>query len=259
MKHTLSILKACSDRNRLRALGALVEHRELCACQITELLKVAGATVSRHMGLLIIAGLVESRKDGRWVYYKLRKSADKQFIKWLKNKLENSADFAKDLKTMKKILKKNPEDICRKQRGSKLKVLFLCTGNSCRSQMAEGWAKNLKSNVIDAYSAGIETHGLNPYAVKVMSEAGVDISKHKSQHIDEFYDIDLDYVVTVCGHADENCPVFPAKCKIVHIGFDDPPKMAKEFEDEEKKLNCYREVRDKIKAFIQMLPKGVER
>lgn len=137
---------------------------------------------------------------------------------------------------------------------NKLKVLFLCTGNSCRSQMAEGWTRHLKSDIIEPYSAGIETHGLNPYAVKVMQEAGIDISGHKSQHIDEFTDADLDYVVTVCGHANENCPVFPAKCKVINVGFDDPPKMAEEFEEEEDKLNCYREVRDQIKAFIQKLP-----
>lgn len=140
---------------------------------------------------------------------------------------------------------------------NKLKVLFLCTGNSCRSQMAEGWTRHLKGNVIEAFSAGIETHGLNPYAIKVMQEAGVDISRHKSQHIDEFTDVDLDYVVTVCGNASENCPVFPAKCRVIHVGFDDPPKMAKQYETEEDKLNCYRQVRDQIKEFIETLPEGL--
>ena len=90
----------------------------------------------------------------------------------------------------------------------RLKVLFLCTGNSCRSQMAEGWARALKGDVIEAYSAGIETHGLNPNAVKVMAEAGVDISHHRSQNVSELADVPFDCVVTVCGHADENCPMF---------------------------------------------------
>jgi arsenate reductase (thioredoxin) len=136
----------------------------------------------------------------------------------------------------------------------KLKVLFLCTGNSCRSQMAEGWARHLKADVIDAYSAGIETHGLNPHAVKVMAEAGVDISNHRSQHLDEFKDIAFNYVVTVCGHAHESCPVFPGKTKVVHVGFDDPPRLAKEANSEEEALNCYRRVRDEIEAFVQTLP-----
>ena len=106
-----------------------------------------------------------------------------------------------------------------------MRILFLCTGNSCRSQMAEGWARHLKGDVIESHSAGIETHGFNPNAVRVMEEAGVDISRHRSKHIRELADLEFDYVITVCGHADENCPIFPGKTKIVHVGFDDPPKL----------------------------------
>ncbi|MEN8126603.1 MAG: arsenate reductase ArsC [Planctomycetota bacterium] len=140
---------------------------------------------------------------------------------------------------------------------AKLKILFLCTGNSCRSQMAEGWTRHLKSDCIEPYSAGIETHGLNPNAVQVMAEAGVDISGHRSQHIDEFKDIELDYVITVCGHANEHCPVFPGRTKVVHIGFDDPPQLAKEAKGENEALDCYRRVRDEIKAFIETLPESI--
>ena len=143
----------------------------------------------------------------------------------------------------------------------KLKVLFLCTGNSCRSQMAEGWARHLKGDVIEAYSAGIETHGLNPNALKVMAEAGVDISGHKSQHIGEFKEVKLDVVVTVCGHAHETCPFFPGYCRVIHVGFDDPPKMARELAkqgaSEEEQMDCYRKVRDEIRAFVETLPEGV--
>ena len=142
---------------------------------------------------------------------------------------------------------------------NRLKVLFLCTGNSCRSQMAEGWAKFLKSDVIESYSAGIETHGLNPNAVKVMAEAGVDITSHKSQLLNEFDGVEFDYVVTVCGHANESCPMFPGKTKVVHVGFDDPPKMAKEAKSEEEALNCYRKVRDEIKKFVETLPESLEK
>jgi arsenate reductase len=139
----------------------------------------------------------------------------------------------------------------------KLKVLFLCTGNSCRSQMAEGWARALKNDVIEAYSAGIETHGLNPNAVKVMDEAGVDISHHKSENVADLLHIPFDYVITVCGHANEHCPLFPGKAKVIHVGFDDPPKLAAQVTGEEAKLDCYRRVRDEIKAFIKTLPKGL--
>ena len=140
---------------------------------------------------------------------------------------------------------------------NKLRVLFLCTGNSCRSQMAEGWAHHLRSDQIEPYSAGIEAHGLNPNAVKVMAEAGVDITNQKSQKVDELADVPLDIVVTVCGHANENCPVFPGHAKIIHHGFDDPPRLAKDVEDEEQKLAIYRRVRDEIKAYIQTLPEAL--
>jgi len=136
----------------------------------------------------------------------------------------------------------------------KLQVLFLCTGNSCRSQMAEGWARQLKSDVLEPYSAGIETHGLNPNAVKVMSEAGVDISSQYSKNVDELSDISFDYVVTVCGHASEHCPLFQGDAKVVHRGFDDPPKLAETATSEEEALNHYRRVRDEIKGFIATLP-----
>ena len=128
--------------------------------------------------------------------------------------------------------------------------------------MAEGWARALKSDQINAYSAGIETHGLNPNAVKVMAEAGVDISSQTSQHIDEFKNTPLDVVVTVCGHAHETCPWFPADCKVVHIGFEDPPKLAKELEaqgaSEEEQLEPFRRVRDEIKAFVEGLSGKLE-
>jgi len=139
----------------------------------------------------------------------------------------------------------------------KLNILFLCTGNSCRSQMAEGWARHLKSDLMNVYSAGIETHGLNPNAVTVMAESGVDISGQTSQNISEFSDIPLDIVVTVCGHAHETCPLFPTGAKVVHVGFDDPPKMALDVDGEEEKLNCYRKVRDEIRAFVETLPGSV--
>ena len=145
------------------------------------------------------------------------------------------------------------------KRGKKLKILFLCTGNSCRSQMAEGWVRHLKADEIESYSAGIETHGLNPDAVKVMAEAGVDISAHRSKLVDDLKDISFDYVVTVCEHASENCPIFTGNAKIIHVGFDDPPKLAKRAETEEQALDCYRRVRDEIMKFVQRLPEALDK
>jgi len=136
----------------------------------------------------------------------------------------------------------------------KLKILFLCTGNSCRSQMAEGWARHLKDNTIEAFSAGVEKHGMNKYAVQVMAEAGVDISSHTSKLVEELPDKIFDLVITVCDNAHESCPLFPGKTKIIHKGFDDPPRLAEHAETEEEKIDCYRRVRDEIKRYIETLP-----
>jgi arsenate reductase len=125
--------------------------------------------------------------------------------------------------------------------------------------MAEGWARALKGDAVEAYSAGIETHGLNPNAVKVMAEAGVDISGHTSKNVDTLLDVPFDYVVTVCGHANENCPFFPGAAKVVHVGFDDPPALARQVEGEEEKLACYRRVRDQIRAFVETVPESLEK
>ncbi|MBN2341660.1 MAG: arsenate reductase ArsC [Deltaproteobacteria bacterium] len=140
---------------------------------------------------------------------------------------------------------------------NKTTILFLCTGNSCRSQMAEGWARYLKSENIIAYSAGIETHGLNPNAVQVMKEAGVDISTQQSELVDAYLDTPIDYVITVCSHAHETCPIFPGSAEVIHRGFDDPPALAKDAKTEEEKLNAYRRVRDEIKAFVETLPESI--
>lgn len=139
----------------------------------------------------------------------------------------------------------------------KMNILFLCTGNSCRSQMAEGFCRHFKGHKIDAFSAGIETHGLNANAVHVMKEVGIDISHHKSKTVEALGDKEFDYVITVCGHADESCPVFPAKTRIIHRGFDDPPRLAKDAKTQEEALDCYRRVRDEIKAFVLTLPESL--
>ncbi|MFH1881821.1 MAG: arsenate reductase ArsC [Planctomycetota bacterium] len=137
----------------------------------------------------------------------------------------------------------------------KIKVLFLCTGNSCRSQIAEGWARELKGNVIDAYSAGILPIGVSSRAIRVMAETGVNISMHQSQHIDEFLGIDFDYVVTLCDNAAENCPVFSGKAKVIHKPFDDPYFASG---SEEKIMATFRKVRDNIRTFVETMPESLE-
>ncbi|MGA2915764.1 MAG: arsenate reductase ArsC [Sedimentisphaerales bacterium] len=138
----------------------------------------------------------------------------------------------------------------------KLKILFLCTGNACRSQMAEGWARKLKSDCIEAFSAGIAPAGLNARTVKVMAEADVDISEQFSKHINDLVGIDFDYVITLCDNAKENCPVFYDRGKLIHKPFADPTFL---IGDEEVIMNAFRKTRDEIRDFIMTLPDSLEK
>jgi len=128
--------------------------------------------------------------------------------------------------------------------------------------MAEGWTRTLKGERIEAFSAGVQIHVLNPHAVAVMADAGVDISGQRSKHVNEFTGKDLDVIVTVCDHARESCPYFPASCKRIHAGFADPPSLAGEIAaqggDEAAQLDCYRKVRDEIRAFVEALPDNIK-
>jgi len=139
----------------------------------------------------------------------------------------------------------------------KTKLLYLCTGNSCRSQMAEAWTRALKGDLYEVFSAGID-----PSMVKVMAEAGIDVTSQTSDNISMYLDAGLDIVVSVCGHAEENCPVFPGRVKRVHQGFDDPPKRARELAaqgaSEDEQLEPYRRVRDEIRAWVETLPGALD-
>ncbi len=133
------------------------------------------------------------------------------------------------------------------------KILFLCTGNSCRSQMAEGWCRHYWNEKYEVFSAGTQKHGMNQRAMLAMSEAGIDISKHYSKTVEELPKVEFDYVVTVCDAAKEACPYFPGG-SVVHIGFKDPPQLTKNFENENEIMKVYREVRDEIQKSIKKLP-----
>ncbi len=139
----------------------------------------------------------------------------------------------------------------------KIKILFLCSANSCRSQMSEGWARALKGDALKPYSAGTASSGLNASAVKVMDEAGVSIERQTSKSVDDVQGIRFDYVVTVCTEADAPCPAFPGGAKVVHVPFDDPPKLAEGAASEEEALAHYRRVRDEIRAFVERLPEAI--
>jgi arsenate reductase len=126
------------------------------------------------------------------------------------------------------------------------KILVLCTGNSCRSQMAEGYLRHFANGQAEVFSAGVETHGVNPRAIATMKEDDIDISRHTSNHVDEYADIDFDYVITVCDSAKERCPWFPTKAKKFHHNFPDP---AKAIGSEEEIQQQFRKVREMIKSY----------
>jgi len=128
------------------------------------------------------------------------------------------------------------------------KVLVLCTGNSCRSQIAEAYLRHFAGEKAVIYSAGVETHGVNPRAISTMKEDGIDISQHTSNHIDEYFNIDFDVVITVCDNAKERCPFFPTKAKKFHQNFPDPAKATG---TDEEILEQFREVRQMIKSYSQ--------
>ncbi len=136
----------------------------------------------------------------------------------------------------------------------KYKVLFLCTGNSCRSQMAEAWSREIIGHQFEVFSAGIEPAGLDPMAVKAMAEVGLDISNQKPKSTDSLGSAEFDFVITLCRNTAETCPYFPARTRVMHQAFDDPPKLAERAESEEEAMEHYRRVRDEIRTFVEKLP-----
>ena len=143
------------------------------------------------------------------------------------------------------------------EKTDRVRILFLCTGNSCRSQMAEGWARYLKREEIEAYSAGVSPKAVDPRAIKAMAEVDIDISGHRSKSLADVRAIPFEYVVTLCDNAHQSCPNFPGRVKVIHVGFEDPPQLAKNARSEEEAMGHYRRIRDAIKGFMEQLPQGL--
>jgi arsenate reductase len=159
-------------------------------------------------------------------------------------------------------MKKKPRDQLKgttrmSEKNAHLRVLFLCTGNSCRSQMAEGWARKLRGDLIEPFSAGVRADGMNPRTITVMAEAGIDISGQWSKALGETLGMEFDYVITLCGHAREACPVYPGHVKVIHHGFEDPATLVETIPDEERKLDVYRRIRDEIRDYVRTLPEAL--
>ena len=238
--------RVLSEPVRLRLAAFLAVRGETCVCELAGALGEENFKISRHLGIMRLAGMAKARRRGTWMYYSLVKPEtdfEKDVFKCLRETVAVDRTVRTDLKRADKV-KCSPA----------LKVLFLCTGNSCRSQMAEGWAKHSKKGSIEPYSAGVVKKDVDPLAVKVMKEAGVDISRQKSKTVFEVLDRKFDYVITLCPDAQKTCPVFPGEAKVIHRGFDDPPALAKKAKTEKEKLAHYRRVRDEIRGFVEEMP-----
>ncbi len=246
MKKETGWFKALSEPIRLRLAVILARRGETCVCELARAVGEQHFKVSRHLGIMRAAGMVDARREGTWMYYSIvnaRTKFEKSVINCLAESFDSDETVKSDLRRMKGTG-------C----SLRLKVLFLCTGNSCRSQMAEGWAKHLKADMIEPYSAGVVKKGVDPLAVEVMAEEGVDISGHKSKTVFEVLEKKFDYVITLCSDAQKTCPVFPGRAKVLHKGFDDPPALAKKAKTEKEKLAYYSRVRDEIKKFVEKMP-----
>jgi len=244
--------KGLAHPARVEIVGMLADRppQEKCVCgEIVDALPLAQSTVSQHLKVLKETGWIRGEIDRPRVCYCLVDGIVAYYSALMKRCIKK--DQASNWNGKETNWKRENQMV------DKTSVLFLCTGNSCRSQMAEGFCRHLKGEQIEVSSAGIEAHGLNSYAVQVMKEVGIDISHQKSKTVDALGDRQFDYVITVCGHANDSCPVFPAKTRIIHRGFDDPPQLAKQAKTEEEVLDCYRPVRDEIKAYIVTLPEAL--
>lgn len=230
-------LTALSQDSRLALFRRLVQagHDGSTPGVLSEKLDVAPATLSHHLNILKQAGLISVQRRGRHLCY--------------------TADFP----AMNRLLRFMTENCCQGQPcevsdgccpDRPLNILFLCTGNSCRSQMAEGWARHLWGDRHRFFSAGTEQHGMNPRAVAVMKEAGADIDFQFSKTVDQLSHIPFDVVFTVCEHAANHCPLWLGSGKVVHVGFEDPPKLTAGLSEPREILDVYRRVRDQIREFI---------
>lgn len=238
------LFSALSDETRLRIL-CLLSRGELCVCDLMQLLSAPQSTLSRHLGRLRRAGLVTNRRDGKWVHYTLADKTIPNELVSLIGSFNQISPYDVDDKRLKAHLKEQKDRLALQKPESVpvIRVLVLCTGNSCRSQIAEGFLRYYGGKNIEVRSAGIDRHGVNPSAVRVMSEIGIDISAHTSNNLSEYLSDRFDYVITVCDNAAKRCPVFPSYTIRLHWPFDDPAIASGSSEDI---IAEFRRIRDMI-------------
>jgi thioredoxin type arsenate reductase len=248
MKRVLTILKALSDQTRLRIYMAL-ETGPLCLAQITDILALAASTVSRHLQVLIEAGLLETRQEGRWHYFAWAGDATRPEVgtiqQWLRDLLAEDDmvrnDAAKRAVAMESFPAPGP-------RSAKAKVLFLCTGNSCRSQMAEALLRKHAGQRFEVYSAGIDPKPIPSMAFEVMAEIGLDIHDQRPKSVLDFLGrTHFGYLITVCSNAESRCPIFPGVSCRLYWPVDDPASAEG---TKRERLAAFRETRNEIERRI---------
>jgi len=247
----INICKALSDPGRLEALLAL-DTKELCICDISEKLGLSESTASRHMAILEKAGLVESRKDGRWRYFRHSQAdipgAAQYAVAWIRKYIKGTDALTPEIME---------EDIQAAACENKARVMFLCSGNSCRSQIAEAFLRKYGKGLFHAYSAGIEPKGIHPMTVKVMEEVGIDLSEQKAKSVLEFIgQMHFGYLITVCNRAEEICPLFPGVSYRLYWPFEDPVTAEC---SESDRLTKFREIRDAIEVKVKQWVDDYER
>lgn len=260
MKDEARVFRALADPIRVRVAMLLAVRGETCVGDMARVIGEPEFKISRHLSVLRAARLVDVRRDGTWMFYRLaqpRTHLERALFAFFRDGMSQHPTIAEDVARLRGALgdgRKAQKEAEREER--RYRVLFLGEGNSCRSQMAEGWAKSLHSEKMEVYSAGIEKHGLNRRAVRAMAESDVDISGQRPKTVGELPIRDFDCVVTLSTQAYQHCPRFPGETTILQVPFDDPPALAEGAATEEKAMAYYRRVRDEIQAYIETFPAG---
>lgn len=258
-EEAVGIVKALADPQRMRIVLAL-RGCALCPGELTDLLRLAPSTVSKHLSVLRQASLVQLSRQGKWAYYRLTEPAEspagRRALDWLEQAVAGAPLVVEDELVLRQILKKRRCESpthgggVMSEAASKPTILFVCTANSARSQMAEGLMRHLAGDRFEALSAGLEPGGVNPLAIEAMKEIGIDISGHRSKSTKEFLGREnITYAVFVCSDAEEKCPaIYPFAYKKLSWPFADPAAARGDWD---QRLSKFREIRDQIKARLE--------
>lgn len=265
LKDIQKVFRALCQPTRMK-IALLLGRRQLCVCELEAIIGVSQPAVSQHLRIFKEADLVTEVREGQWVFYSLKwdrlREALDEFLALAEQGLDGTPELATELRRLGE-LEKNPIIGCTRPaadvspsgaQAAVVQLMFLCTGNSCRSQMAEGLARAYGGDRIEVHSAGLEPQGVNPRAVQAMREIGIDISGQSSDRIDADLLSRMDYAITLCSDAEERCPLTPSQVKRLHWPLEDPAGARG---SEEVVMDKFRQVRDEIKVRVEKFLAGL--